>query len=257
MGKMHKKRTSKERGVADIVRSRIVAGGERIWRFSDFEGLSFTAVAQALSRLAKEGVIQRVGKGLYYRSKQTLFGPSQLNTSQLRSLPIHRKKAFPAGNAAANFLGFSTQNAATPEIATNGLSLPRLLVGNDTIIHTRRPEAWKNLSYEEAALLDFLRQGGKASELSPIETVQKVLKYFQEDERFKHVVKVAESEPPRVRALLGAIGQQIGHPERYLSFLRKSLNPLSKFDFGNLFPLKYAKQWQARESKTYETFRTS
>ena len=30
MGKMHKKRTSKERGVADIVRSRIVAGGERV-----------------------------------------------------------------------------------------------------------------------------------------------------------------------------------------------------------------------------------
>ena len=93
--------------------------------------------------------------------------------------------------------------------------------------------------------------------MSPIETVQKILKYFQEDERFEHVMKVAESEPPRVRALLGAIGQQIGHPEHYLSFLRKSLNTLSKFDFGNLFPLKYAKQWQAREPKTYETFRTS
>ena len=87
MRKKHK--TSKEKGTADIVRLRIETGGERIWRFHDFEGLSFTAVAKILSRLMKEGVIQRVGKGLYYRSKQTLFGPNQLNTSQLRSLPIH------------------------------------------------------------------------------------------------------------------------------------------------------------------------
>ena len=46
---------------------------------------------------------------------------------------------FPAGIAAANLLGFTTQNAARVEVATDGLSLPRLIVGKETVIHTRRP----------------------------------------------------------------------------------------------------------------------
>ena len=37
--------------VAKTVRNQIESGGERVWRLSDFENMSFTAVAQALSRL--------------------------------------------------------------------------------------------------------------------------------------------------------------------------------------------------------------
>lgn len=249
MKKKHRNITSDPISTAQAVQERIEAGGERTWRLSDFENMSFAAVAQALSRLSKQGVIQRLGKGLYYRPRQTTFGPSKPNTSQLRSLPIHRKEIFPAGNSAANLLGFTTQNAAKIEVATNGLSLPRLIVGKETIIHTRRPESWKGLSYKEGAILDFLRQGGKSSELPPEETVRKLLEHFSEKDLFERLVHIAESEPPRVRAILGAIGQQMGQEESHLSFLRKSLNQLSKFDFGNLFTLKYAKQWQAKERK--------
>lgn len=126
---------------ADTVRSRIEDGGERIWRLADFEGLPFTAVAQALSRLARSGMIQRLGKGLYYRPRLTAFGLSQPNLAEVRSLPIGRKGVFPAGIAAANLLGFTTQNPARIEVATNGSSLPRLIVGKEAIIHTRRPDS--------------------------------------------------------------------------------------------------------------------
>ena len=136
-------------------------------------------------------------------------------------LTIQGKEIFPAGNAAANLLGFSTQNAAKLEVATNGLSLPRLLVGKETIIHTRRPESWQELSDKDAAILDFLRQGGKSSEFSPEETV-KLLKHFDEEERFKHLIQIAISEPPRVRAILGAIGQELGIPKSSLSICKKA-----------------------------------
>lgn len=248
----HRNSKSDSTSTAQAVRERIEAGGERIWRLSDFENMPFTAIAQALSRLSRQGVIQRLGKGLYYNSRQTMFGQSKPNTSQLRSLPIYRKEIFPAGNAAANLLGFTTQNAAKIEVATNGLSLPRLIIGKDTIIHTRRPESWRGLSYKDGAILDFLRQGGKTGELSPDETVRRLLEHFNEKGLFERLIQIAESEPPRVRAILGAIGQQIGQEESHLSFLRKSLNQLSKFDFGNLFTLKYAKQWQAKEHKPRE-----
>lgn len=250
MGKT-KKRTPRA-SVAKSVRKKIEAEGERAWRLADFEAMPFTAVAQALSRLTREGVIQRIGKGLYYRPRQTAFGQSKPSPGQLRSLSSQKDGIFPAGNAAANLLGFTTQNAAKVEVSTNKLSLPRLIVGKETVIHTRRPESWKTLSSKEAALLDFLRQRGKNSELSPEETVKKLLEHFREENLFESLIRVAESEPPRVRAMLGAIGQQIGSQKGILIALKRSLNPLSRFDFGNLITLKYAKQWQAKDLKPHE-----
>lgn len=244
-----KNRLDSAASTAANVREQIEIGGNRIWRFVDFENMPFTAVAKALSRLTRLGIIHRIGKGLYYRPKKTVFGQSKPNTSQLRALHINKKKMFPVGIGAANLLGFSTQNAAKLEVATNGLSLPRLIAGKETIIHTRRPESWLRLSSEDAAMLDFLRKRGVESEFSPHETVGKLLKYFQESDQFERLFQVSESEPPRVRALLGAIGQQIGCSKAKLLILRKSINPLSRFDFGKLIALKYAKQWQAKEHK--------
>ena len=60
------------------------------------------------------------------------------------------------------------------------------------------------------------------------------------------MLKVAPSEPPRVRALLGAIGAQIGKKLQTLKDLRESLNPVSRFDFGMLQGLAHARDWQAK-----------
>lgn len=244
-----KKTGSEAATTAETVRRQIEAGGERVWRLADFEGMPFTAVAQALSRLTRSGVIQRLGKGLYYRSRPTAFGPSKPNNTQIRSLSVRRKGVFPTGIGAANLLGFTTQNPSRVEVATNGSSLPRLIVGKETVIHTRRPESWRNLSETDAALLDFLRNRGESSELSPAETVDRLLEYLREKGRFDRLLGVAQSEPPRVRALLGAIGQQLGHPESQLFPLRQSLNTLSRFDFGLLAVLRHAREWQAKERK--------
>jgi Family of unknown function (DUF6088) len=234
---------------AETVRSRIEASGERIWRMSDFQGLPMMAVAQALSRLARRGEVQRLGKGLYYRPRQTAFGASRPSVATVSSLPVRQRGIFPAGIAAANLLGFTTQNPARVEVATNGLSLPRLVVGKETVIHTRRPESWRQLSETDAALLDFLRSRGKSSELSPEETVSKLLEYLREPGRFERLLEVAPSEPPRVRAMLGAIGEQLSQAKKRLSLLRKDLNPLSRFDFGTLAVLEHAGRWQAKEGK--------
>jgi hypothetical protein len=241
------------RNNAEAVRRRIETSGERVWRPVDFQGMSLSAVAQALSRLCRRGLIQRLGKGLYYRPRQSAFGQSKPNHAHIRSLPIPHRSFFPAGVAAANFLGFTTQNPARVEVATDGLSLPRLIVGQDTIIHTRRPESWRELSQTDAALLDFLRNRGKHSELSPEKTADRLLDYFRQPGRFDRLIKVASSEPPRVRAMLGAIGQQIGVSASRLSELRKSLNPLSRFDFGSLAALRHAQQWQAKKHRIRET----
>lgn len=229
------------------VRQRIEAGGERVWRLADFQGMPFTAVAQTLSRLTKNGMIQRLGKGLYFRPRQTTFGLSKPNQAMIRTLPIRQRGVFPAGIAAANMLGFTTQNTGRVELATNGTSLPRLIVGNDAIIHTRRPESWRELSTEDAAILDFMRNRGESSELSDDETALKLIAHFREKGRFNRIFKIAMSEPPRVRAMLGAIGETLRRPQSQRNTLRESLNPLSRFDFGRLGALDYASNWQMKQ----------
>ena len=232
---------------ASLVRQRIEAGGERFWRLEDFREFPFLAVAQALSRLAKSGVIERLSKGVYYRGRPTALGQSRPNPSRLQKLVSRRQKVFPAGLAAANLLGFTTQSGSRLELATSGLSLPRKLVGRDAVIHTRRPEAWAGLTEIEAALLDFLRRGGELTELSREETTRKVLALLAEAGRFERLLKVARTEPPRVRAILGAVGEELGVDPRRLRQLRATLNPISRFAFGALCALPNARAWQAKE----------
>ncbi|MCY4120463.1 MAG: hypothetical protein OXG72_06025 [Acidobacteria bacterium] len=124
--------------------------------------------------------------------------------------------------------------------------MPRKLLGSDTIIHTRRPDAWTGLRETDAALLDFLRRAGRTSELSPEQTVRRTLVLFQDRGRFGRLLDVAGSEPPRVRAMLGAIGQELDKKPAVLRRLRESLNPVSRFEFGMLRGLRHARNWQAK-----------
>jgi hypothetical protein len=232
------------------IRQRIENGGERVWRLKDFRDLPFTAVAQALSRLTRTGSLERLSKGLYYKTRETAFGRSRPNPAAIQKLASEHKAVFPSGLAAANLLGFSTQTGSQNEVSTSALSLPRKLIGQDTVIHARRPEAWKNLSPADAGLLEFLRAGGRTSELSPERTTQRTLTLLGEKGCFERLLKVADSEPPRVRAMLGAIGEQLGKNIEDLQHLHGSLNPFSKYDFGLLAGLPNAKKWQAKNGPT-------
>jgi hypothetical protein len=237
------------RRVTGLVDQRIERGGERVWRLEDFRDLPFGAVAQALSRLTRRGAIQRLSKGVYYRPRQTAFGQSRPNPAAIRKLAGRRKTIFPAGIAAANLLGFTTQSSRAAEVATSSLSLPRKLLGNETVIHTRRPEAWANLSQTDAALLDFLRGRGRASELAPQQTIDRTLRLLSENGRFDRLLRVVGSEPPRVRAMFGALGEELGKNQRALARLRASLSPFSRFDFGAFGGLRHARKWQAKEPR--------
>ncbi|MFB2895132.1 DUF6088 family protein [Aerosakkonemataceae cyanobacterium BLCC-F50] len=229
---------------AELIRRQIEERGEGYWRYSDFSDLPSTAVGKALSRLAADGVLERVSKGLYYRPRQTRFGRSRPSQNEIQKL-LFKQNLHPAGLSAANLLGFTTQNAIPGEFATSANSIPRTIIGSRARLHTRRPQTWNNLEATDAAMLDFLRSRGSLSELSSAETKQRLLEHFREEERFERLVAVASSEPPRVRAMLGAIGQELKKSPLELEKLRKSLNPVSRFNFGKLSNLRYAREWQA------------
>jgi hypothetical protein len=236
--------------ITDLVRQRIESGGERLWRFCDFKDLPFGAVAQALSRMARAQHVRRLGRGLYYRPRKTAFGESLPNPAALQELAAAKVPVFPAGVGAANLLGFSTQNGRQAEVATTAASLPRTLIGSATVVHTRRPSTWSRLEREDAALLDFLRRAGRTSELTPEETTRRTLALLAAEGRLARLAGVANTEPPRVRAMLGALAEAAGAKPATLARLRGSLNPLSRFDFGPFVGLPSARAWQAKTGGT-------
>jgi hypothetical protein len=231
------------------IASRIEAGGERIWRMTDFGDLPPAATAQALSRLTKAGTIQRLSKGTYYRARESAFGTTRPNPKAMRDIAMKNRALFPAGTAAANQLGFTTQLAFRPELSTSLASVQRKLLEPGTIVHTRRPDAWKRLASDEAALLEFIRRGGRDSELSPEQTITRLSQLISESKTLRKLLDAASSEPPRVRAILGALGEKIGADEKDLARLRRSLNPLSKFNFGIFSVLPAAREWQAKDAR--------
>lgn len=229
--------------VASLVRRRVEAGGERFWSPRDFPNQSSSAVLTALSRLTREGGLQRVRKGVYYRSRSTRFGASMPVASaavaETLRAPVH-----PAGLTAANALGFTTQNPFRREFATPAAGRPLAL--SDAIVYTRRPDNREGLSPTEGALLEFLRERGQSSDLSPERTRQRLHQLLADTNTFARLAKAAEKEPPRVRAMLGALGQELRADPKLLARLRKSLNPASRFEFGPLRGLQHARDWQAK-----------
>jgi hypothetical protein len=187
--------------------------------------------------------LQRVAKGVYYRSAPTSFGPSIAGASavaaQTLRAPIH-----PAGLSAANLLGLSTQNPMRTEYATPAPGRPTAL--NAAVVHTRRSAQRAALPAEDGAILETLRDRARFSDLSAEETVARLLRLLAQDNRFERLARAAMSEPPRVRAMLGALGAELGMPDRALQKLRGSLNPLSRYDFGALRALRHAKEWHAK-----------
>jgi hypothetical protein len=232
---------TKRMSTAKRVRTRVRRGGERFWRHSDFRDLSPAAVSQALSRLARDGELVRVRKGIYFRPRPTVLGPSRPDP-EAALVRATRAKLHPAGLTAANWLGFTTQNPALAEYASTASSVSTL---RNMYVHTGRPPSREALTDAEAALLEFLRDRGKTSDLSADATCNRLLALLRDSDSFARLAQAALQEPPRVRAMLGAAGDQLGVDARLLSRLRDSLNGLSRYDFGKLTCLKAAKRWQA------------
>lgn len=229
--------------VASAVRQAVMNSSDRIWTYADFTGLEMGAVSQALSRLSREGVVRRVRKGVYYKPKQTVLGESKASPSAV-SARLLSTGARPTGLTAANALGLTTQNPARPSYAVSRNNAPTNLPGVKVMV--RRPVLNEDIHAREAAILEFLRDRGQTSDLAPQEIVERLVSMLIDTAVFARVAEAALGEPPRVRAMLGALGQEAGIPDSNLLQLRQSLNKLSRYDFGRLRGLRHAREWQAK-----------
>jgi hypothetical protein len=233
--------------VARVVLKRIEKSGEdRVWTYKDFADLSGLAVAAALSRLARKGRIRRVRKGVYYAPRVTRFGMTRPEPSSIAAALLRRRGIAwsPTGHAAYNRLGFTTQVSPTTTFAVS-----RKVRLGSAGLNTKlsfRPVV-RRASADERALLDALRDLRWIADTTPEHVIARIADLFRSKRvSFERVARFARREPPRVRALLGAIGSSIGADPHVLDGLKGSLNPMTHFSLGLSDKLETAREWNIR-----------
>lgn len=228
--------------IVKTVETRLKRRPGRFFTYNDFEDLPATAVAPALSRLAARGDIRRARKGVYYAPRRTVLGEVPPDPVVLGSA-VSRGRSYPAGLSAANMLGLTTQVPARVELAVED---KRPMPPRGVAFKPRMGTNRRGLRSREAALLEVLRDIHHLSDLSPNATTERLLDIVDDEAARLRIIRAAAHEPPRVRAMVGALAEHAGASEDELRRLRGTLNPTTKFDFAPLTVLPTAKRWGAR-----------
>lgn len=231
---------AKEDSIAHAVATRVRRGGDdRLWTYADFQGVGRIALAAALSRLARAGELTRVRRGVYYRPKRTVFGLSKPDPEALADAVLRARgeAPLPSGIGAYSRLGLTTQVSGAVTRATLRRAAPTA-VGRVTLYATPRPlDAQKGIRPEERTTLDALREITRIPDARPEDVLRRLGMLVRSGELdYVRLARFARAEPPRVRALLGALGEELRYadvgrrvPTEALDELRKSLNPLTSF----------------------------
>lgn len=156
---------------AAVIRQVVQDAPVESWlRRRDFTG-SDRAVETAMSRIAANGELLRIRKGLYWKGRQTRFGitrPTPLQTA----LEVAGEGSGPAGVAAAAALGLTTQVPSVVEVAIPGrIPAPIAGIRFRSRSYLRRDHHLKPI---EVAVLEMLRTESVVEESDAL--IVKVLK---------------------------------------------------------------------------------
>ena len=195
----------------------------------------YQTAAKALERLQTNGDIKKISKGVFYKPEQTTFGELKPDYSeQLRPYLFENGKrvAYETGFSLYNRMGLTTQMAFRIKIASRGkrISINRGALKADAVkSYTEVTEA----NYELLGFLDAIKDSKRIPDC-PVSQAVKVLSGKIKSLNGKQIadlIKYALLYPPRVRALLGAMLENLNIQSNIVK-LKQSLNPLSKIKLG-------------------------
>lgn len=214
--------------VRDKIRS-LPEGGLITYR-SFPESYTLSALAPALSRLAKGGLIQRLERGKYFKPRRTRFGALPPSESKILDAIVD-KGSYIAGVAAYNRLGLTTQVPACIVVQGSKYNRKREVMGL-RIQYRKSAVPIRSNSENLYQILDALRNLKKIPDSPPNQSLAVLEKVifgltFQDQLR---LTKLATTSKPVVRALLGAVLEKAS-PE-LSGQLKASLNPLTSYRLG-------------------------
>ena len=210
----------------------------------------YIAATKAIERFIEKGVIKRVSPGVFYKPKQTIFGeltPSEDELLKPYLFQNNERVAYITGNSLYNKMGLTTQVPKNIKIASRDKRIT-ISVGNikGTPVKSYVDVTDKNFYLLE--ILDALKDFKKIPDLdkdSAIKIISNRLKELNINE-IKQLIKCVLSYPPRVRGFLGSLLEKIDSSIE-LALLKKSLNPLSEYNYGiNKSLLSTAPNWNIK-----------
>lgn len=204
----------------------------RVFSIQDFDiPLEYQpALVKSISRLIADGVIQKVAKGKYYKPRQTIFGTLKPPIMEIVKDFLERNgkpTGYITGTAAFAKMGLTTQITSAIIIGTKQYRRP-LKRGEYTVSFILQPNEITAENIPLLCILDAIKLLRNIPAASPDESVQILGKLIgaQSEEERKRLTELAAGYTPYVRALLGAIFENIG-AETYA--IRKTLNGTTKY----------------------------
>ncbi len=192
----------------------------------------YATAAKALERLQKEHLIKKLSKGVFYKPEQTIFGELKPDYAELlRSYLFENGKrvAYETGASLYNRLGLTSQMAFRIQIASRS---KRIYIDRGSL-NASAVKSYAEVTdenYQVLGLLDAFKDIKIIQDSSTSQIVRRlsaIVKNLNADQ-IALLIKYALVYPPRARALVGAILENIGIKERGMDDLKDSLNPLTK-----------------------------
>lgn len=199
------------------------------------ESNEYSAAAKAIERLIEKGIIKRVSTGVFYKPKQSIFGELKPNEEELLKPYLFRNNkriAYITGISLYNRMGLTTQVPRKIKIASRDKRIT-VSVGNIKGNPVKSYVDVTDKNYTLLEILDTLKDFKKIPDLdkkSGIKIISTQLNKLNTKD-IKQLIDCALSYPPRVRAFLGSLLEQIEFSIE-LKTLKKSLNPLSEYNYG-------------------------
>jgi Family of unknown function (DUF6088) len=211
----------------------------------------FFSAAKAIERLQKKGVIKKVSKGIFYRPEISIFGEMPPNYDRILQKYLYegnKRTGYITGYALYNELNLTTQMAFKTKVATN-LKRKKMNIG---WLKTSIVKAYVKVTEENYALLGILdalkdiKSIPDTTASNAIKVLMPKIKAFTNGD-IENLIKYALQYPPRVRALLGAIIENIFNNKFKIEPLKRDLNPSTNFMLGiKINDLPTIKNWNIR-----------
>lgn len=193
----------------------------------------YGAAAKAIERLKKKGVVDSTSAGVFYKPKKTLFGtlkPSEEELIKPYLYENNKRIAYITGTALYNRMGLTTQVPQNISIASRDKRVITR-IGNIQVRPVKSYVDVTNDNYPLLEILDAIKDLKIIPDVDRNRAVQNLLGQINSVSDKTKLVKLALKYPPRVRALTGALLEQLGLKETTAP-LAKSINPLSAYSYG-------------------------
>ncbi len=194
----------------------------------------YSAAAKAIERLIAKKVIKRISTGIFYKPKKTVFGELRPGESEIIKPYLFeqgKRVAYITGTALYNNLGLTTQ---VPKIIKIASRSKRITINTDSL-KAKPVKSYVDVTkdnFQLLEILDILKDFVKIPDMDKevgITFLLNKLKDLSEKDGAR-IIKYALQYPPRTRAFLGALLNQLNNQENQI--VMESLNPLTNYELG-------------------------